>query len=346
MNYRKKINEIYEHLVDEESKKIFDARINYMVNKCENKFKQCVYKKDDVWRCRKVEYALKEYSLDEIIIYGSGNYGRKCKEALELCNYKVSYFLDGDVQKQGKMVEGVKVIAPIELLKHENSVVIVASVKFREEMLGFLVENNIDEKRIVVPIEGYLLAVRGQQYFDVFLPEDDEVFIDVGTFDGATTIDFIKWTGERYKKIYMLEPLKNMYEHLSNSDFGKKDNIEIYNNAAWNKKETLNFNEKSTSSRIVSNGTACVNGIEIDEIIKEEKVTFIKMDIEGSELKALEGARKTIEVNTPKLAISIYHKLGDVLEIAAYLLEIVPEYKFCIRHYSSGLDETVLYAYI
>lgn len=68
------------------------------------------------------------------------------------------------------------------------------------------------------------------------------------------------------------------------------------------------------------------------------------MDIEGSELKALEGAKATIMKNHPRLAICIYHKPMDVIEIPFYIQKLVPEYKFYIRHYASNMWETVLYA--
>jgi hypothetical protein len=70
------------------------------------------------------------------------------------------------------------------------------------------------------------------------------------------------------------------------------------------------------------------------------------MDIEGSELKALHGAENTIKNNKPKLAICIYHKPEDITEIQRYLMSIVPEYKFGIRHYADHEFETVLYAFI
>lgn len=76
------------------------------------------------------------------------------------------------------------------------------------------------------------------------------------------------------------------------------------------------------------------------------EVIFEKMDVEGSELKALEGAERTIRINKPRLAICIYHKRMEVLEIATYLLELVLEYKFYIRHYCSNMWETVLYAVV
>ena len=83
----------------------------------------------------------------------------------------------------------------------------------------------------------------------------------------------------------------------------------------------------------------------IDNVVGDERVTFIKMDVEGAELKSLMGARNTIIKNHPRLAICAYHKPEDLYELPGYILSIVPEYKFLLRHYSSNNWETVLYAY-
>lgn len=122
------------------------------------------------------------------------------------------------------------------------------------------------------------------------------------------------------------------------------DHIDIREIAAWNKEEKLYFTEELTGSRVEEEGRIVVNGGDIDSIAKEDRVTYIKMDIEGSELKALEGAKKTIQRNRPKLAVCLYHKFEDIVELPAYILELVPEYKFYIRHYCSDVCETVLYA--
>ncbi len=62
-------------------------------------------------------------------------------------------------------------------------------------------------------------------------------------------------------------------------------------------------------------------------------------------MHALVGARKTIQKYKPKLAISVYHKPEDILELPQYILDLVPDYKIALRHYSSIQEETILYAY-
>ena len=92
----------------------------------------------------------------------------------------------------------------------------------------------------------------------------------------------------------------------------------------------------------------CEDGEEKIDICKIDteagEATFIKMDIEGAELKALMGAKETIVQNKPKLAISIYHKPEDILQIPMYLKALVPEYKFYLRQYTMSYLECVLYA--
>lgn len=84
--------------------------------------------------------------------------------------------------------------------------------------------------------------------------------------------------------------------------------------------------------------------IQLDEFLKGERITFVKMDIEGAEYDALKGAAQIIKEQKPKLAISIYHTPNDIIKIPELLLELRPDYKFYIRHYSLLPNEIILYA--
>lgn len=82
----------------------------------------------------------------------------------------------------------------------------------------------------------------------------------------------------------------------------------------------------------------------IDNLCGEEKVTLIKMDIEGSEQAALRGAVNVIKRDKPRLAICIYHTFEDLYEIPFMIKDMVPEYKIYIRHHAYSHCETVVYA--
>jgi len=80
------------------------------------------------------------------------------------------------------------------------------------------------------------------------------------------------------------------------------------------------------------------------EANKLPRIDFIKMDLEGHELKVLAGARETIKTFKPYLALRAYHRGDDLIKLPKFLLELNPNYKFYLRHCTSVLSETVLYS--
>lgn len=60
----------------------------------------------------------------------------------------------------------------------------------------------------------------------------------------------------------------------------------------------------------------------------------------------LKGASNTIKTYKPKMAISVYHKPDDLLAIPKFIKNLVPEYKFALRHHNITFDDTVLYCWI
>lgn len=180
-------------------------------------------------------------------------------------------------------------------------------------------------------------------YFDsnIFEFSNNEVFIDAGAYNGDTIIQFVKFIKEKFKKVYAFEPDETNYKNII-KDF-KDSRIIIENKGVYSENTILRFKSDFESSSVRNDGAAFISAIKLDDYIKE-KVTFIKMDIEGSEKQALIGAKNIIQKYKPKLAICIYHRTEDLWEIPQIVKEYVPEYKIYVRHHSKyGLD-TVLYA--
>jgi hypothetical protein len=68
------------------------------------------------------------------------------------------------------------------------------------------------------------------------------------------------------------------------------------------------------------------------------------MDIEGAELGALRGAERTLREFRPRLAISVYHREDDLVEIPRYLDGLGLGYEFFLDHFTIYGEETVLFA--
>jgi len=175
----------------------------------------------------------------------------------------------------------------------------------------------------------------------------NEVFIDCGAYDGETIKDFVEFCGGKYDKIYSFEPIPRSYKYalqaIKNAGIQR---VELIQKGVWSHKAVLNFADIGQASRINDKGAIPVEVVAIDEVVpKDEKVTFIKMDVEGAEFEALKGAENTIRRCRPNLAICIYHVPTDVVEIPALIMSFLPEYKFYIRHHHITLmQEIVLYA--
>lgn len=75
-----------------------------------------------------------------------------------------------------------------------------------------------------------------------------------------------------------------------------------------------------------------------------ERIDFLKMDIEGSELVALQGGEKALRRWRPRLAISLYHRPEDLFSIPLWLGSLECGYRFFLNHHSIHHEETVLYA--
>ena len=190
------------------------------------------------------------------------------------------------------------------------------------------------------------------QYFDedIISLSEHEVFVDCGAYDGDSAMAFLEALKRRgvksYNAIISFEPDKGNYQKLR--DRRLKSHTCICKGVS-DAVGTVYFSEKGTSGKIADKTNVEGTPIELDTIdhaIQGQPATLIKMDIEGEELAALQGARDTIKRWKPKLAVCIYHKKEDLWEIAEYIHQLNPEYKLYMRNYEDTVTELVLYAVV
>lgn len=182
------------------------------------------------------------------------------------------------------------------------------------------------------------------QYFDldIIQCDENEIFIDAGAFIGDTALSFINNYGKNYKKIYCYEITPNKIEYMKQK-LSPYKNIILKHYGLSDKYETLfiSEHENSSSNSLKDKGEIGIETVTLDGDV-EEPVTFIKMDIEGAEQRALLGCEKHIINDKPKLAISVYHNNEDIWKIPQMIYKMCPEYTFYMRYNGQPLFSTEL----
>lgn len=193
------------------------------------------------------------------------------------------------------------------------------------------------------------LATERPQYFDgdVIKAYANEVVADVGGYIGDSAQVLLK-TPEaegKIKRIYLYEPNRDNMEQAK-INLRKSEAEVIFRRAGVSdRRGSLFITSKGSGSRLTADEQRAnkVDIVTLDEDI-EERLTFIKMDIEGSEKAALQGCQRHICEDIPKLAICVYHKLDDVWWLPQYIKSLNPKYKFYLRQYNPfDINETVMY---
>lgn len=158
---------------------------------------------------------------------------------------------------------------------------------------------------------------------------ESESYLDLGAYDGDTVREFIQAVNGKYSEITAVEPdIKNFAKLIKKTPQARCLNIGV-----WDKAGELAFStEASRNSSINEGGGRKIRVDTIDELCKDGRVTFIKMDVEGSEARALSGGAKTLREQRPKLLVSAYHRTGDFFELLNLIHRIEPQYKLYLRH--------------
>lgn len=189
-----------------------------------------------------------------------------------------------------------------------------------------------------------LISPLENQYYEPAIVNlsDSEVYFDCGAKDGDTAIAFHHACGGVYRKVLMFEPDAENYTLLKTNTAGLPNMIPV--NAGVGRESTkLAFDgNKKGHSCFVESGGMTAEIVPLDNY-SQEGPTLIKMDIEGFELQALEGARKILMEQKPKLAICVYHKPCDLVELPAYVLSQRADYKIYYRLYRGFGHDLVCY---
>ena len=237
--------------------------------------------------------------------------------------------------------------------------------KQHEAQVDWLYENLADEESRKVlknrllflrtRNRNYMLEVRRtHQYFEEELVDFSKIkcYVDLGMYTGDTIMEFLKIVGKQYKSIYGFEPDAEIFQIA-------QDNLKPYDNIIFAPLATSDYDGVTKVEQSLGVMQTIADGIfssnadgenvfrvcRLDTYFKgsSEKIDMLKMDIEGAEHATLSGAQERIISDKPVLAVCVYHKQEDILELPLLCKEWVPGYRIYLRHYSDNQTETVCY---
>lgn len=257
----------------------------------------------------------------------------------------------------------------VELMKNKNKVDEVTKLLY-DDKSKWIYSEVIKRRTLYGECDFSDLMVRGDAEYRVPLIYEkecsrNEIIIDCGAYNGDTLKKFAETYGPKLKKIYAFEcmdesmaDLALAMTHVRNKKYYPEMVLMPYALSDHDCVMKFAKTNKPNGSFIVDNRSFAQNALyesdyvdvtvtTLDKVIpSDEKITFIKMDIEGSEYFALHGAERIIKTWKPRLAISIYHCGEDYYRIPLLLKTFVPEYKFAVRHHKKNHVDTDLYCWI
>ena len=340
-------------LQDEESRFWFNMRMHILIENNSDFWSEYIMQAGARYKCYEIDSLMAKHRYDGIVIYGAGRYGEINYNTLKQCAIVPVAFCDRDEGLRGKSKFGIPIIGIDDLCRTADKYLTVISLKsprICKEIESDLLARGIPKDNILIPEASILIGNKPGQYFDVFNDDHIGAFADLGMYTGDTLSSLKKWTNDSFDHYYGIEGMKEFYEKARSRFTGDK-RLEFFNYAVSDRSGTEEMTRNSFGSFVSgemecyeSGGTETVPCITLDELLGDKQLSFIKMDIEGSEYKAILGAEKIIREQKPKLAISLYHKPQDIVTILPLIHSMVPEYRFWLRHYSTVWMETVLYA--
>lgn len=201
----------------------------------------------------------------------------------------------------------------------------------------------------------YALDVREHnQYFSEELIDFSRVenFIDLGMYTGDTVLQFTDVTKGNYRMVYGFEPDDAICR-------AARENLKALSNITLIKKGVSDCDGRVQVAQALGVMQTIESGVfgeegeeensfeicKLDTYFENQDMpnAMLKLDIEGAEMSALRGAKEWIKRNKPIIAICVYHKQEDILEIPEFCKQLVPNYKMYLRHYSDNQTETVCY---
>jgi len=271
-------------------------------------------------------------------IRGDYEFGLKFTEYLKENQANIEAFIN-DLDSESKN-EVKTVLKNIEFINTHTLIETVQEfISKKDKLIEQLNSSESIRSKYKLPIEIHEEAIFKYKHGLKFIPQNiietlkNKDFLDCGAYMGDSALIFEREYNP--SKIYAFEPVQDNYRCLLETiKLNNLEKIIPIDKGLGEKSCTFNFYPLGFCSYISEDGKAKMEVISIDEFVNETNpsVGLIKMDVEGFELEALKGAKNTIRNFKPVLLISIYHNPKEFFETKQYIQDLVPSYKFKIKH--------------
>ena len=169
------------------------------------------------------------------------------------------------------------------------------------------------------------------------------LFVDGGAYNGDTYLELCRLADVQVA--YLFEPDSANFQQLVGNVRRGMRQAQCLPLGLSDTYRILSFNAgNGEGASIAENGTAHIAVTALDDVLIGKNVDFIKLDVEGAELQALQGAQQLIQRSRPVLALSLYHCPQDLWELPLTLSRLCEGYRFYIRQHFFNSFESVLYA--
>lgn len=284
----KDIRRIYDCLADRESRVIFANRLLYSLTSDTEYIRNVIVTTEEGSEF----YHKLTKDTRKKLIFGSGIWGKEIVNTYREFHFEC--FVDNKIKGEDGIYCNLPVISFEKYLKdYKEGLIIISSRLYHGQIYRQLKENGVKEEQIVNA--GKMIDdMSRRQYFDLpalnARPWDGKGgFVDAGSFDGRTSVLFSEWCQGNYSHIWAFEPDKENVEKCQRTLRGLGGSYDIITSGLWDEKSELRFTAESNGgSKVEASGEEKIHVGRLDDLV-QGKVGFIKMDIEGSEEKALRG---------------------------------------------------------
>ncbi len=203
------------------------------------------------------------------------------------------------------------------------------------------------ELRLTLNLQLLRCPDRSHQYFPTNLPPLREPIrlIDGGAYVGDTLAAIQQFQLEAVAAFEPdLENFRNLRRWLEKEGAGINEAV-LFPCGLDRESAMRRFNTgQAAGSAVTKFGDSTIQVVALDDVLPRFAPTFIKLDIEGAEIDALNGAREMIRKHQPRIAACVYHLPEHLWEVPLLLKELVPEHRLHLRYHGFNGFDAVAYA--